>query len=229
MYLRILSFAAVMLAAAVMSAPASAFIIDDFNDNQSVSATSGTPIDNNNVLGGMVGGNRTIQANWASGANSVDAEVNAGGSSLLNVSLGADTLGSIDVLYEPFAATDFTNGGLLNSIAMSIPFDDLPVDITVHASSASGLSTLTHNPGGGIFAPVALPFLFADFVGTADFTELTGLHLHIVPLFPATDLQIDFIESTFTPPSGVPEPSTIVLGALGLAGFGLILRKKRQG
>jgi len=237
MFLRTFSFAALMLAMAVVTNPASAFIIDSFDDNQLVSADSGTPLDTNSVGGSMVGGTRRMEALWQSGANSIDAEVNAGSSSLLNVSLGADTIGEIDVVYDGggggFGPIDFTAGSTLNSIAMTIPFDDLPVDIEIIAISLTGESSLQQNPGGGIFAPVALPFLFNDFSvlsGTgADFTAITGLRIIIDPLFPATDLQIDFIETTFTPPSGVPEPATYVMGAMALAGLGLMIRRKRQG
>ena len=237
MIMRTFSFAALMLAMAVVAVPASAFIIDDFNDNQLTTANSGTPSDSNTVAGGMIGGQRRIESLWDSGANSVEAEVNAGASSLLNVSLGADTIGEVDIVYDAggggFAPVDFTVFGSLNSIAMSIPFDDLPVDIEIIALSLTGESNLHHNPGGGIFAPVALPFLFDDFLvlsGTgADFTAIVGLRIIIDPAFPATDLQIDFIETTFTPPSGVPEPSTLVMAAFALVGFGLLLRKKRQG
>lgn len=237
MIMRVLSFTAVMLAVAVFALPASAFIIDSFDDTQSQSASSGTPVDSGTLAGGMIGGSRDLTANWTSGPNTVDADVNSGSSSLLNISLGADTLGTVDVIYDGggggFAATDFTVGGTLNAIAMQIPFDDLPVDIEIVALSLTGTSALTLNPGGGIFAPTSLDYLFGSFVtqsGTgADFTAVTGLELHISPNFPATDLQIDFIETTFVPPPGVPEPSTYVLGAMGLLGLGLFLRRKRQG
>jgi len=235
--MRILSCVTLTLALAALTGPAQAFIIDSFDDNQLVSSDSGTPVDTNSAGGGMIGGNRVMTSNWTSGANSVDAEVNAGSSSLLNVSIGADTLGTVDVIYDGggggFAPTDFTVGGTLNSIAVEIPFDDLPVDIEIVALSLTGSSSLTENPGGGIFAPTPLPFLFSNFSTTsgtgADFTAITGLEIHITPLFGGTDLQVDFIETTFTPV--VPEPSTYataLMGLMGLVGIGLMIRRKRQ-
>jgi len=205
-----------------VTAPASALVIDSFDDGASVSADGGTPIDSAlTPAGSFLGTNRELDASWDSGANSVDSEIDAGGSSLLNISLDADTLGDVSVLWQNIGGADLTAGATLNAIALSIVFDDLPADITLivtDGSSNAGSSTTT--TPGGIFVPTTTALSFASFSGSVDFTDVETIQLIVDPLFPAADLQIDFIESTF-----IPEPTTGLLLAGGLIVLGARRRK----
>lgn len=160
-----------------------------------------------------------MTANWSSGANNVTGEVDAGGSSLLNLSLGPDTLGDLTLIWIDFTA-DLTAGNTLNAIALEIPFDDLPADLTltVFSPGKQGSSQITTT--GGIFVPTQVALLFSSFSGSVDFTSVGRIDLLIEPLLPATDLQISFIESTF-----IPEPGTALLIGMGLVGLSLHRRR----
>jgi hypothetical protein len=93
-----------------------------------------------------------------------------------------------------------------------------PVTVT-DGSSNTGSSSLT--TAGGIFVPTDEFLTFASFTGTVDFSDVEQIELLVEGLFPATDLQIGFIESAF-----VPEPGTALLLGLGLAG--LAVRGRRR-
>ena len=200
-----------------LAVPASALIIDSFDDSAVAVADSGTPVDTDGTPAGSFLGVRTLKSVWASGPNSVDSEIDAGGSSLYNISLGADTLGTSVVGWESIGGADLTAGGTLNALSLEIAFDDLPIDIMIQLTDTLGfVKTLTLSAPGGIFVPTQMDFLFADFVGGAmDFTDVDKIGLLLDATFPATDIQIDFIESTF-----VPEPSTGLLVAGGLIALG---------
>lgn len=204
---------------------ASALIIDTFDDPATVTANSGTPADNDaTASGSFLGTNRQLDAVWTSGANDVDGEIDSGGSSLLNISLGADTLGSVSVLWQNIANADLTGGGTLNAIGLEIVFDDLPADITItvtDGNSNSGSSTTT--APGGIFLPTTQALLFSSFSGSVDFSDVVEIELVVLPLFPAADLQIDFIETIDVP---TPEPSAAALLLGGVIGV-LALRRRR--
>jgi hypothetical protein len=205
-----------------VTAPASAVIIDTFDDSALTSADSGTPFDSAlTAAGSFLGTNRELDTSWDSGANSVDGEIDAGSSSLLNISLGADTLGDISVLWQNIGGIDLTLGATLNAIALSIVFDDLPADITfIVTDGSSNVGSSTISTPGGIFAPTQTALTFASFSGSVDFSDVETIQLIVDPLFPAADLQIDFIESTF-----IPEPSTGLLLAGGLIALGARRRK----
>ncbi len=215
------------LAAALLlfvASPSSAAIIDSFDDAEIVSANSGTPSDSvTTPAGSFLGTNRVLEANWASGSNAVDGEIDSGGSSLLNISLGAGTLGSVEVTWDIIAGIDLTAGATLNAIGIEIVFDDLPADLTVSVtdgSANSGQSSTTTS--GGIFAPESLILLFSSFSGSVDFTDITSISLLVDANLPASDLQFGFIETTF-----IPEPSTALLVGFGLTGLGAGRRHAR--
>jgi hypothetical protein len=195
---------------------ANAVIIDTFDDPALAVADSGTPSDGElTPAGSFLGTFRTLTSEWASGANSVDSEIDAGGSSLYNISLGADTQGSSKIVWDNIGGVDLTAAATLNAIGLEVVFDDLPIGITITLEDGLGnTSSLTHATPGGIFIPTQFDFLFADFIGTADVVDIEIISLELVSVFPATDVQIDFIESVFVPP--VPEPGTALLLGGGL-------------
>jgi len=203
----------------LVTAPASALIIDSFDDGAFVSADSGTPTDSTTTgAGSFLGTNREVEATWGSGPNGVDADIDPGGGSLLSISFGPDTSGDVSVLWQNIGGVDLTLGATLNAIALEILFDDLPASISIivtDGNSNAGSST-TVTPGG-IFVPTQTALLFSSFSGSVDFTDIESIQLIVDPFFPATDLQIGIIESAFV----VPEPTTAVLLGLGLTGLAM--------
>jgi len=222
-YKKSVLFLAVAVAAA-FSLPAHAVLIDDFTDATSVSADSGTTSDNAaTAAGSFLGSNRQLDADWISGPNSIAGDIDSGGSGLLTMSAGANTLGTVMVLWQNIGGVDLSAAGTLNAISLGIDFDDLPVDIVLDITDSSANTGSANSAApGGIFAPISQDVLFTSFSGSVDFSSVETIKLTLNPLFPATDIQINFIESTFV----VPEPAT--LAGLSMMGLLVLTRRRRS-
>lgn len=222
------SFCALIVAMSWTVAPASyALLIDSFDVTQSLGANSSTTSSNGLATGSsIVGGERDATVDFISGPNSADLDINPGSNSLLNLSNGANTLGSATLLYDGaggigLGGVDMTDGGATNGIGIEIAFDDLPVNLifTVTDVFASvGTSTITTS--GGIFSPTQVALAFASFSGAVDFSAVDSILIEVVPLQAATDIQIDFIETVL-----VPEPGALAM----LATVGMALAVRRRG
>lgn len=120
-----------VLILAVAATPASAFHIDTFDDAQLASAFSGNSYVVNAVPGSMLGGDRDVIAHYHYGPNSIDADIDAGGNGLYDISFGAGTFGHSEVHYDGIGAVglggvDFTDGGSLNAVVVHVPLADSP-------------------------------------------------------------------------------------------------------
>jgi len=228
--------ALVVVAAVALAGPAEAFVIDSFDDPQSAIAESGNFYVVNAALGSMLGGDRDTIAHYHYGPNSINAEIDDGGSSVYHIGFGAGTFGHSEVHYDGIGAVglggvDFTSGGSLNAVVMHVPLADSPTNITITARTGLNRSSLLLSLPGGIASNTTVPFFFDDFVldfGTgADFAALDRLEVAVRPQAEAANVQIDLIETAFVA-AAVPEPSTYVLAVLGLLGLGLLgWRRKR--
>ena len=206
--------AALLLSAASQAA----FVVDNFTDNDSVSAGG-----NATVTGGAValtGTALTVAARQfsvtSSGIPAAIEAITAGVSfgSVLAISNNAFATGTAKVIYN-FANID------LAVIGPAIILDVLAIDLNVsvniigNGTSSSGFQTFA---GPGQF--------FKNFSGFSDPTQFTHL----------TSLELDFKgpkswDGTFSfltvdTPGRTPEPGSIAL--VGLAGLGLVAARRRK-
>jgi hypothetical protein len=226
---------------ALFASSAGAVIIDDFETAQTLLANSGTPSASSSVgpAAGIVGGHRDAEAAWTSGPNNVDLDIDTGTASALDLSLGSDTMGSAKLQWDGadgsisldatgLGAVDLTAGATLNALGIKVLFDDLPVNIQLFVyTNAGNWSSATLGLPGGIFSASSYTVPFASFTagggGGASFSSVGAIEMVIQPQFGATDLTLDFIESTY-----VPEPSSVALSALALAGLMACAWRRRR-
>lgn len=234
---------AVPLAVAVclFVSSAHAVIIDSFDTAQTLQANSGTTSDSGSVgpTAGIVGGHRDTVASWTSGPNNVDLAIDSGSSSALDLNLGSDTLGDATIQWDGsdgsvaldptgLGGVDLTAGSTLNALGIEVLFDDSPVNVTLRVfTDAGNWSSAVLGLPGGIFAAQSHTLTFASFTtqsgSGADFANVGAIEMFIDPQFAATDLTLDFIESTF-----VPEPSSMLLAAIGFVGLIAAVRRRRR-
>ena len=238
----------IVFAVAAFPLPASAVVIDSFNDTQgydggwidspSYSFDSATVGGNFGLTTSMPHAGSTLVLSWLSGPGGVDAEFNVGNSGLFAFDASANTQGKALFVYGDYsiAVGDLAAGG---ANAMSIDFLSVssPVDVTIRATSVpSGggggfdASVLTLQIPGGISTPTSFAFLFDDFVvdegSGADFSSIFHFGIEYVPVLPGTSFEVDHIETKFV--AAVPEPSTYAMAGIGLLGLGVFVRKRRR-
>ena len=102
-YSKLLTIAAsAAIALFTIEAQAVSLIIDDFDTSQTLQANSGTPTDSGSVgpAAGIIGGHRDTTANWTSGPNDVDVDIDTGTASAFDLSTGSDTLGDAKLQWD---------------------------------------------------------------------------------------------------------------------------------
>lgn len=230
MKLKLLAVAAT--AATLVGVQANALTIDDFTTGQSLSVNTVTTASNSAAGAGILGGTRVAVVNvTATGGNSLDVLI-AGGEA--NTSQGSGVSGSTRFEWDGDGTTgitttglggvDLTDAGASTLVRYGVTSDDLPFTLTMTIwDMVGGVSTGVKALPGGIVPGPAINFdlLFASFVGTADLANVGAVALDIQGVANA-DLTFDFITTT----DQVPEPATLALMGLGLAGLGLARRRK---
>lgn len=220
----------------VVVLPAQAALIDNFdNGNGSVSAVAaGADTDTSGVFAGIIGGTRKLDipgANAVAGVGSLSMAANPGASGVLTFSLDALTTGSAKLTWDAAGAglgsADLTDAGASTFISFDIiSIDQGSVDLVVTVEDESAVVGTRLLSGAGVGNQ---QFTFASFTGSPDFADVKSIMLEIRGLDPASDLVLDQIFSSGEI-TGVPEPSTYVLGFIGfvgMAGLAVIRRRRR--
>lgn len=217
-----------VLAAAALAAgaatQANAVLIDTFNaDPDSLTSGAGPAGPSTTATAEAIGGFRTIEILTSAGAGlNTSAAVLAPIPGVYSHSEDALKSGSSKITWDANGAglggVDFTAGGddRITMSILSIDQGNVDLILTVMDTGAGVSTLLINNAGVGAFDA-----LYANFVGTADFTDVNSVMLE-VQAGVASDLVLDLVETTNR--GGVPEPATLSL--LGLAGL-MGLRRRR--
>jgi len=230
-----------LLALAMVTGAASAdVLIDSFNLDQSVTVTgagneagneagpdASTVIDGYRDMWAKVtsagGGSITVAAGNSGAFTGLDLEVSLSTGTVANTVLtwdgndsDADPVNGID--YTGLGNEDLTESGANTGILVQITSIDLGVtiDLTAYTDSTNS-STIGHTTSSSqsIFLP------FADFTGTADFTDIGAIQMKVSGT-QDFDARIDLIKAT---EDVIPEPATMSLLGLGLLA---VLRRRRR-
>jgi hypothetical protein len=223
-------------------------IIDAFQNNQGVKADAFTPISTstlNDPMAGVLGNERDMYVRLVSGVGEVELRSNAFGVAVLQydntsgvVGHGIITWDGVDMSASPTPSlglgnVDLTQGGLNEGLLFMLGIDATGAGdkarIRIFNDDASVYSeamvTIPVTDG----TATAHAFLsFDDFVGSVSPTNVNAIQLILGEGAKSVDAQIDFIGAIGPKMQDfeiVPEPSSLVLGLLGLCSL-LGLRRR---
>ncbi len=213
----------------LLAVNANAVTIDTYNTSQFLNTSGGASSSSVNDVNNILGIEREVTITPISGTTS-SVSVNGTNPGTLEWANGAGSQSTIVITYDGvgsggFSATDFTDGGTNDRFLFNVEFADFANNITIDVTSDSGAtSSLTTSTPSAVFgSPQGFSMLFSNFVGTADFTQITVLEMTLTTVVDAADLRLDFLataDATENPPL---DPPPVVSAPKSLAIFGLAL------
>ena len=238
------ALAAALLFGVSAQAQASPIVIDNFDLEQDVGFQPINPLipsssqvgPNGSVLGGF----RDMQVT-GSGGSFLQTRATAD-SGELSFSNSVGTTGSVTITWDGdddpttldqtgLGGIDITGSGgpTLDRFTLDIVLADLPgLNIAISVFDlAGGSSFLDIALTNAVSAFESVDFLFSDFIGSADFTNVGAISLMIDG--PA---EVDAVFSNFQvspgAPTAVPLPATLSLLLTGLGVFGVVSSRRRR-
>ncbi|NEP79700.1 MAG: PEP-CTERM sorting domain-containing protein [Okeania sp. SIO3B3] len=233
-----------LLAATAMlgagSAQANPILIDDFSVDQLVGLESLEPaVFSSSQVGpdgSIIGDFRDIEA-MGNADSLLETRIQVTGGTL-NFSNAVDTTGSAVIVWDGdddpteldptgLGGIDITNDGVwpLDRLLVEIISADLPgleLEFTIYDLN-DGISSLSRTFTQAITTPTTSAFLFDDFSGDADFTNVGAIQLEIAGP-EEIDAQFDMIEVS---KRRVPEPLTSLWTLAGVSALGGLCAKKK--
>ncbi|NEO56429.1 MAG: PEP-CTERM sorting domain-containing protein [Okeania sp. SIO3B5] len=226
------------------SAQAAPIVIDDFSVDQDVGFLPAIPINIPSSSqvgpnGSIIGGFRDMEA-MGDADDFLDTRIKAENGTL-TFSNNVSTNGSGMIVWDGdddptvvdttgLGGIDLTNSGVwpLDRILVEIISADLPgleLEFTIY-DLANNVSTLSRTFASSITTPTTSAFLFDDFSGTADFTNVGAIKLEIDGP-PEIDARFDLIEVGKGVRGRVPEPLTSFWTFAGVSALAGLCRKKK--
>lgn len=219
---------------ALMLGSAQALTIDTFNTDQVVldsspgasdGATTSTVSDGANILGT----DRIVSVDQlGAGQTASQVNINTGTPGLLTLG-NTDAFSVSNITYNGIAGAglggeDLTEGGTDDRFSLFQVSGDFPTNITITVTDTLANTAALMVSSAPLGVGVALQFEYIDFIGGAvDFTMIDYINIELLTTNDQADLQLDFFGTT----TEVAEPGVLAVLGLGLAGLGLIRRRRR--
>ncbi|MFT5487313.1 MAG: hypothetical protein ACI9JL_002206 [Paracoccaceae bacterium] len=228
---------------ALMLGSAQALTIDTFNTDQVVSDASPggpglLPTGSNGVTAttvsdaaNILGEDRTVSIDQIGpGTTPSTININTGTAGLLTLG-NTDAFSVSNITYNGIAGgglggglgVDVTEGGADDRFALFQVSGDFPTDITITVSDGVNFASLMQ-ASAPLGMNVPLLFDYASFIGgPVDFTMIDFINIELATNNAQADLRLDFFGTT----TEVAEPGVLAVLGLGLAGLGLMRRRRR--
>jgi hypothetical protein len=214
---------------------AQALVIDDFSVTQLLSDPGTTSSSVAGATTSIIGGEREASVLRVTGGDPATLAFNSSSSGTMSIANGTGGTSMSTVVWDGVGSAglggeDLTVSGAQDAFDLRVIANDFAADVTVTVLDTFGnIAALTQASTGGIPGPASIPFLFeyANFVllfgASIDFTSIDAVGLDVDANLNATDIELDFFGTTTTV---VPEPATLAILGLGLAGIGFARRRR---
>lgn len=239
---------AVMLETASAQAQSTNLLIDDFNESQQVDTNpnNAIPIRSQvgpvgDILGGINNGFRdmfiTDVINTSGEPSNRSSLLSGSGEGFFSNDFGVTSTGIVrwDGANDTQQIDVDGLGGInivednLDRIMMGLSVDLPGLGVAFNIYDVSGnMSSIDRTFDSSIPTTVEEDFLFSDFVGNANFTDVGAIEL-VLRGTPRMDVSINLVEFASPPPQTIPEPTSMLgLLVIGATGAGSILKRKHN-